>query len=89
MNSSINDIIDVPQLMNPFGDTPLRTIRKSKGLSISLVASQVGLDVGNLSRIERGLQTPSTKTAEQLALLFFPDLSEIQILYPQRFMQKS
>jgi len=46
------------------------------------------LDTGNLSRIERGKQTPSPVTAEKLCLVFGGELTEIQILYPERFAEE-
>lgn len=66
--------------------TPLRKMRVEKKLTISEVAIATQLDVGNLSRIERGIQAPSLETAEKLAQYFNGKISEMQILYPQRYM---
>lgn len=66
--------------------TPLRKMRVEKGLTISEVAIATGLDVGNLSRIERGIQVTSLKTAEKLSKFFKGKITEMQILYPQRYM---
>lgn len=67
--------------------TPLRKMRVEKGLTISDVAVATQLDVGNLSRIERGIQVTSLETAERLARYFGQQITEMQILYPQRYMQ--
>ena len=56
-------------------------------MSLVEVARLVGIDAGNLSRIERGIQVPALEIAERIAELFRPSLSEMQILYPSRFMK--
>ncbi|WP_158784765.1 helix-turn-helix transcriptional regulator [Pantoea sp. BAV 3049] len=67
--------------------TPLRKMRVEKKLTISEVAIATQLDVGNLSRIERGMQVPSLETAEKLSRFFKGKITEMQILYPQRYMK--
>jgi transcriptional regulator with XRE-family HTH domain len=67
--------------------TPLRKMRVEKKLTISEVAIATQLDVGNLSRIERGIQVPSLETAEKLSRFFKGKITEMQILYPQRYMK--
>lgn len=67
--------------------TPLRKMRMEKGLTISEVAMATQIDVGNLSRIERGIQVTSLETAEKLSKFFKGKISEMQILYPQRYMK--
>lgn len=69
--------------------TPLRKMRVEKKLTISEVAMATQLDVGNLSRIERGIQVPSLETAEKLSLFFKGKITEMQILYPQRYMKSA
>ncbi|MCC8384611.1 helix-turn-helix domain-containing protein [Photorhabdus laumondii subsp. laumondii] len=66
--------------------TPLRKIRIEKGLTISEVSRATSVDIGNLSRIERGVQSPSLDTAEKLSCYFKGEVSEMQILYPRRYM---
>ncbi len=66
--------------------TPLRMARESRGLTIQQVATSVGIDPGNLSRIERGKQVPSKDLAEKLSLVFGGQVSETQIIYPERFV---
>jgi transcriptional regulator with XRE-family HTH domain len=63
--------------------SPLRQARESVGLTIPGVAQELGIDPGNLSRIERGKQTPSKDLATKLAQRF--GLTEMQILYPERY----
>lgn len=67
--------------------TPLRKMRLEKGLTITEVAFATQLDVGNLSRIERGVQVTSLETAEKLSKFFKGKITEMQILYPQRYMK--
>ncbi|WP_369410904.1 helix-turn-helix domain-containing protein [Candidatus Pantoea multigeneris] len=67
--------------------TPLRVMREAKGLTISEVALAVQIDVGNLSRIERGIQVTSIETAEKIADFFNRKISEMQILYPHRYAE--
>ncbi|MBK0350865.1 helix-turn-helix transcriptional regulator [Leclercia adecarboxylata] len=65
--------------------TPLRKARLKAKMTIQEVASSIKCDPGNLSRMERGIQRPSPEVAERLAKLFSAELTEIQILYPERF----
>lgn len=66
--------------------TPLKKARVARGQTLAEVATIVGTDVGNLSRIERGIQVPSPSLASKLATHFKKDgLTEIHILYPERF----
>ena len=46
----------------------------------------IGTDAGNLSRIENGKQRASPDMAEKLARHFGYAITEIQILYPERFV---
>lgn len=69
--------------------TPLRAIRTSRQLSLATVATAIGLDTGNLSRIERMTQQPSPATAEALSNFFDREITEEQILYPERFVERA
>lgn len=64
----------------------LRKIRKGRGYSLVQASEILGIDASHLSRIERGLQRPSPDVAELLSKLF--GVSEIQLLYPERFQNK-
>lgn len=71
-------------------DTPLRAARRKSGQNLAEVAQALGTDAGNLSRIERGIQAPSREMAEKLARHFRRfKLTEIQIIYPERFADPS
>lgn len=65
--------------------TPLRALRIKQNLTLSKVAEAVQIDVGNLSRIERGTQKTSLEVAERLVAFFNGELTEMQILYPKKF----
>lgn len=62
--------------------SPLRSARLARGLTLDKAGALVGLDKGQLSRIERTGGT-SRETAARLSELFL--LREEQILYPERF----
>ena len=66
--------------------TPLQRARHAKKLSLEQVAEAVGTDTGNLSRIERGVQVPGRELTEKLAQYFGNEVTETQIIYPERFM---
>lgn len=68
--------------------TPLRRVRLSTKQTLEDVEKATGIDVGSLSRIERGQQKASSETAEKLVNHFGPALiDEIRILYPERYLQ--
>lgn len=74
--------------------TPLKKARLAKGWVLEDVVSRLrriggSADVGNLSRIERGLQKASVEMAASLVRVFGKrSLSEMQVLYPERYMEK-
>mgnify|MGYP003602772157 CR=1 FL=1 len=66
--------------------TPLKKARIAKGLTLHEVAKRVDSDTGNISRIERGLQTPSKELITKLVGLFSDyEITEVHIIYPERF----
>lgn len=70
--------------------SPLKRARLSRKWTLADVMARVAelgdrLDSGNLSRVERGEQKASPALAEKLAKVFEGDLTEIHILYPERF----
>jgi transcriptional regulator with XRE-family HTH domain len=67
--------------------TPLRRIRLERHLSLEAVADGIGMNNGTISRIERGDTKASPETAEKLVKFFGEGISELEILYPERFMQ--
>lgn len=73
--------------------SPLRKLRKQRGWRLQHVIDRLremncSLDTGNLSRIERCKQSASPAMAEKLCLVFGGELTELQILYPERFMEQ-
>lgn len=69
-------------------NTPLKEIRVRRGLTLDVVARAVETDTGNLSRIENWKQGASVQLAERLASFYNGEISELAILYPDRFSQK-
>ena len=66
--------------------TPLKKARIAKWLTLHEVAKRVDSDTGNISRIERGLQTPSKELVTKLVGLFSDyEITEVHIIYPERF----
>jgi DNA-binding XRE family transcriptional regulator len=64
--------------------SPLRRARETAGQTIVEVGRAVGVDAGNLSRIENSKQKASTELAEKLAKHFGGLITELEILYPER-----
>lgn len=50
-----------------FSGERLRTARETQGRGLRAVAREAGVDPGQLSRIERSLERPSTRTLLRLA----------------------
>lgn len=69
-------------------DTPLRKIRLERGLTLTEVSRATDIDEGNLSRLERNVQQASAETAEALSKFYRGEISEIEIIYPERYMDK-
>lgn len=65
--------------------SPLKQTRLRRNGTLADVARAVGTNNGNLSRIENGKQKASPKLAEKLAHYFGHEITEIQILYPERY----
>jgi transcriptional regulator with XRE-family HTH domain len=62
--------------------TPLRRLREQQKITINELSQAVGIDVGNLSRIERGLQRVSLDRAQRIADFFSNEISVMEIIYP-------
>ena len=66
--------------------SPLRQAREKSGMTLQHLASLVLSDVGNLSRIERGVQIPSKDLAQRICIVFRGSINEMQLIYPERFI---
>lgn len=69
-------------------DTPLRQIRKKNGLTLRSVAKAVGISVSQLSRLEHGRHQATADQAEKLCRFYRGKITELQVLYPRRFMSR-
>ena len=58
---------DVEMVEPKFSGARLRKARMSQGRGLRDVGREAGVDAGQLSRIERGLEQPSTRTLLRLA----------------------
>jgi transcriptional regulator with XRE-family HTH domain len=67
--------------------SPLRQAREKRGMTLGALALKVGSDVGNLSRIERGVQIPNAQLAERICAEFDGEVSELQLIYPTRYVE--
>lgn len=66
-------------------ETPLGKLLRAVGLTTTDVSSVIGLNTGNISRLENGINRPSPETAEKLSAFFRGALTEIHLIYPERF----
>lgn len=75
--------------------TPLKKARLTKGWKLADVVARLAAvgeitHTGNLSRLERGVQRASPQLAESLVKVFGKkSLTEIHVLYPERFIEQS
>ncbi len=58
----------------------LSTLRAKAGLSVTELARRAGVNAGSISRIERGMQSPSLATALQIATVLAVDVAEINFV---------
>lgn len=69
--------------------TPLRLARQRRDLTLDDVAAAVEVDISTISRIENGKQVASPALAEKLSKFFGNAVTEIEILYPERFARST
>lgn len=62
--------------------------RKARGLSLDAVATKVGTDQANLSRVEKGLQIPKRPLARALHR-FYDGKIPLGAIYDPGFAQKA
>lgn len=66
--------------------SPMRRAREKHGITLQDLAIKVGSDVGNLSRIERARQVPSSELAEKICKeISNGELTELHLIYPERY----
>ena len=65
--------------------TPLERYRKGRGLSQAALARAAATDQGTISRIESREQVASPQLAEKIALATGHAVTEMQVLYPDRY----
>lgn len=71
--------------------TPLKKARIARGWTLTEVSDRLAAagadrtDTGNLSRVERAEQRASTALAENLCRIFDGEITELHILYPERY----
>ena len=70
-------------------DTPLKRIRKRRGLTQRVVAEAAGIRPAYYCRVENGVSTASAEVAAKIALYFGGMLTELEILYPERFVARN
>lgn len=64
----------------------IKQTRLKRGQTLLEVAQAVGSNAGHISKIENNINKPSPELAEKLAKHFGYAITEIQILYPERFL---
>lgn len=68
--------------------SPMRLERLKRGLRQGQVADDNDLDQGQYCRFELGKETPKAAVAAKLSKYFGNSVTEMQILYPERFVEK-
>lgn len=72
-------------LLSPM-KSPLRIAREKRGLTIVELARSANVDPGSLSRVERMEQGVSRELAERLVAVLAPDIDELMVIYPERYV---
>lgn len=65
--------------------TPLYRARIATGKTQRVVANDNGIDPGQYSRMERGIDPLTPERAEALSRYFGSAVSEMELLYPERY----
>lgn len=66
--------------------TPLKKARLRRQITLEQVSEVTGINTGSLSRYENMNQVPTPDRAAKLAEFFSPDINELHIFYPKRYM---
>lgn len=67
---------DKSEILQSFGKN-LRNIRESKGFTQEQLANELGLEISQISRIERGVINTSIYTLYQISTFFDIDVNEL------------
>lgn len=67
--------------------TPLGKLRRAIGLTTVELGLMVGMNNGWISRLESGISRPSYQAAEKLALVFRGEITEMHLIYPERYKE--
>jgi transcriptional regulator with XRE-family HTH domain len=65
--------------------SPLRRIRQERRLTTTELGSAIGVHNATISRIELGKVQATPKQAEDLVRFFGQGITELEILYPERY----
>lgn len=65
--------------------TRLKEIREQRGLTTIKVAEDVQINQSYYSKLENGNAKPSPEVAEKIALYFGHGITELELLYPERY----
>jgi transcriptional regulator with XRE-family HTH domain len=68
-------------------DTRLRKARLKRGETTYEVAAKVGVSQAQYHRVETGMSGASRELAERLARHFGDAVTEMEILYPERYVE--
>lgn len=68
--------------------TPLRYEREKRHLSVAQVSRDVGVDHSQYSKIELARLRATPAVAERIAKYFGHAVTEMQILYPERYLSR-
>jgi putative transcriptional regulator len=69
----------------PSFPAPLGKLRRAIGLTTVELGAMLGMDNSWISKLENGLNRPSPIVAEKIAALFRNELTEMHLIYPERF----
>ena len=67
---------DKSEILKLFGKN-LRRVRESKGFTQEQLANELGLEISQISRIERGIINTSIYTVYQISTFFDIDINEL------------
>tara|TARA_R110002050_G_scaffold237585_1_gene373623 strand:+ start:49696 stop:49920 length:225 start_codon:yes stop_codon:yes gene_type:complete len=70
------DLIDENEFLLSFGKN-LRRLRKSKGFTQEFLANEIGVEISQISRIERGIINTSISNAFRIAKVLDIKISEL------------